>query len=179
MPSKSQMALALPFRSAKLHAVDVPLRVRIDLIQKPASVLLVEDACEAPRLVLERLNIHDLDEKDISWLGLFDFEWTGEVVDSRKVNVQDIVGTIIVLDLPAGPVETLDLDRLSILDGAAEWDIRMPSVVQARLLTGWLVKVDLEGCPDLSWHAVNVYDLGWQRAMEIRALLSVLGSGGS
>lgn len=179
MPSKSQMALALPCVSAKLHAVDVSLRVRVDLIQESASVLLVEDACEAPRLVLEGLNIHDLDEKDISWLGLFDFERTGEVVDSRKVNIQDIVGTVIVLDLSTGPVETLDLDRLSILDRAAERDIRMPSVVQARLLTGWLVKVDLEGCPDLSWHAVDVYGLGWQRATESRALLSVLGSGGS
>lgn len=129
MPSKSQMAFALQCMSVKLQVMDVFLRVRIDLIQEPASILLMEDTCEAPRLVLEGLNIHNFDEKDIPWLGLFDFEWTREVVDSSEVNVQDVVGAIIVLDLAAGPVETFDLDRFSIFDRAAEWDVRMPSVV--------------------------------------------------
>ena len=63
-----------------------------------------------------------------------------------QVYVFDIVRTVIVLDLSTSPVQTLDLDDLSVLDGAAEWDfyesaqsqmegecrstVRVPSVLQ-------------------------------------------------
>ena len=43
-------------------------------------------------------------------------------MDLGQVNVQDVLGTIIVFDLAACPVETFNLDRFSVFDGSAERD---------------------------------------------------------
>jgi len=52
----------------------------------------------------------------------------------------------------ASPVHTFNLDNLSVLDGAVEGYIRMPSIVEAWLFPRGLLQVDLESCPDFSGH---------------------------
>ena len=42
------------------------------------------------------LNIHNLHKQDISRLSSLDLEWPREVMDLGKINVFNIVGTIIV-----------------------------------------------------------------------------------
>jgi hypothetical protein len=34
-----------------------------------------------------------------------------------QIDIADVVGRVVVLDLAAGPVDTLDLDRLAVFDG--------------------------------------------------------------
>lgn len=82
----------------------------------------MEDAREAPWVVLERLDVLDLDQQNVAGLGGLDFEWSGQVVHLRQVDVLDVVGAVVVLDLSARPVQTFDLDCLAVLDGAAEGD---------------------------------------------------------
>lgn len=74
-------------------------------------------------MILEWLNILDFDEEDIPRFGCFDLEGTREIVNLGQVDVLDIVGTVVVLDLPSCPVKTFDLDSLTIFDGSAERDL--------------------------------------------------------
>ena len=60
---------------------DGVLRFRVVLVEEPATVVFVEDASEAPGVVLEGLNVLNLDEEDVAWFGGFDLEGAGEVVD--------------------------------------------------------------------------------------------------
>lgn len=43
-------------------------------------------------------------------------------MDLGKVHVQHVVSTVIIANLAASPVNTLDLDRLAILDRVGERD---------------------------------------------------------
>ena len=79
------------------------VRRRIDLVEEAATVGAVKDASESPRLVLERLHVHDLDEEQIAGLGAFDLKRTGEIVDPGQVNVSHVVGRVIISNLAASP----------------------------------------------------------------------------
>lgn len=45
-----------------------------------------------PRLFVERLNVEDLNEERISWLGALDRDRTREVVNLGQVEGGDVVG---------------------------------------------------------------------------------------
>jgi len=64
----------------------------------------------------------DLHNQHIARLGRLNLKWTGQVVDPRKINVSNVVRAVVVADLSTSPVDTLDLDDLVVLDGAAEGD---------------------------------------------------------
>jgi hypothetical protein len=132
MPSKSQIALALlqviplPNGSIEIDIYreeernrwnQIDVRLRIQVIQEPSSIRLTEDTREPPGLVLEGLYVLDFHQQDVSWLGGFDVEGTGEIVHSGEIDIFDIVGRIIVLDLSAGPVDAFDLDNLIVRNG--------------------------------------------------------------
>lgn len=95
--------------------------VRVEVAEEAAAVVLVEDAGEAPRLVLERLHVLDLDDEHVTGLGGFDFQWAGQVMDSGQVDVFHVVGAVVITNLAASPVDALNLDNLAILDRAAGW----------------------------------------------------------
>lgn len=123
MPSKSQIALALivqcprqpqaQYMSLKGHE---SLRLGVDLVQEASTILFGENACEAPRLILQWLHILDVYDQNITWLSVLDLEGTCQIVDPGQVDITHIVRAIVVANLAAGPVHALDLDRLSILD---------------------------------------------------------------
>ena len=62
----------------------------------------------------------DFENQNISGFCSLDLEWSSQIVYLGKINVLHVVGTVVVLDLAAGPVDTLDLDDLAILDTAGE-----------------------------------------------------------
>jgi hypothetical protein len=146
MPSKSQIALALhhqkpPLRQPALNfkngreedhqrqssqegrkKKERYSRLRIQLIQKPASIILMKHPRETPRLMLKGLHILNLNEQDIAWLRGLDFKGSREVVDLSQIDILDVVGRVVVADLAAGPVQTLDFDDFAVFDGSAEGD---------------------------------------------------------
>lgn len=145
MPSRSQMALALRAElisysgkmamksSSSASAGSVCCngwqntgcdgsRVGIYLIQKATSIVLVKYPCKSPRLLLERLYILDLHHKHVPWFSGLDFKGAGQVVNLGQVDVLHVVGTIVVLDLAASPVDAFDLDELAVIDFAVEGD---------------------------------------------------------
>lgn len=117
MPSKSQMAFALCSWSIGKPGGDGAAgnaRVRVVLVEEAATVVLVEDAGEAPRLVLEGLDVLDLDDEQVAGLGGVNVKGPGEVVDLCEVDVFHVVGVVVVANLTAGPVDALDLDNLVV-----------------------------------------------------------------
>lgn len=81
------------------------LRRRIDLIQEASSIALIEDTREAPRLVLEWLNVHDFNKQDVTRFCPFNFKRATEIMDLGQVYVLDIVGRVVVPNLAASPVD--------------------------------------------------------------------------
>lgn len=51
------------------------------------------------------MDIHDLDEEQVSRLGAFDLKRAGQVVHLGKVHVAHIVSGIVVSDLAPSPVD--------------------------------------------------------------------------
>lgn len=89
-------------------------RGRINLIQEAATIVLVKHAREPPRLVLERLDIHDLDEQQVTRLGILNLERPAEVVNLGQVDIEHVICRVIVADLAAGPsVIKLRMDTLN------------------------------------------------------------------
>ena len=74
---------------------------------------------------MQGLDILNLHQQDIAGLGAFDIERTGEVMDASEVNVTDIVGRVVVLDLSASPIDAFNFDRLSVFDTVARWNYRI------------------------------------------------------
>ena len=97
-------------------------RVRVQLVEEAAAIFLGENARETPRLVLQRLHVLNLDNEHVARLGGLNLKRPRKVVHLRQVDVAHIVGTVIVLDLPASPVDALDLDGFAIFDRAGEGD---------------------------------------------------------
>ena len=73
-------------------------------------------------MVLQRLHILNINNEHIARLGSLNLEGPGEVVDLGQIDVANVVCRIIVLDLAARPVDTLNLYSLSVLDRSSERD---------------------------------------------------------
>lgn len=82
----------------------------------------MKNASESPRLILHGLYILNFYQKNITRLRGFNLKRSRQVVDFCEVNIFDIFSAIVVLDLTAGPINTLNLDDLIILDGASKWN---------------------------------------------------------
>lgn len=90
---------------------------RVVLLEKTAAVVAVKDSGETPGGVIEWLDVGDVDDEEVARLGALDLKRAGEIVDLVQVHVPHILGAIVVSDLATSPVQTLDLDRLTGLNG--------------------------------------------------------------
>lgn len=107
---------------------DECLRIGVNLIQEATAVVSVENSGKAPWLLLEWLYILDLDDEDISRHGIFHLEWPRQIMDLGQVDAQHVVCTIVVSNLPSGPVYALNLDDLAILDLRREGNCTAKSI---------------------------------------------------
>jgi hypothetical protein len=93
--------------------------MRVELVQKPASVLLVKHTGKSPWLLLERLDVFDLDAEDVSWLRAGDFKRPREIVNTAKVDVLHIVSRVVIANLTTSPIKTFNFDGFSVADRCA------------------------------------------------------------
>lgn len=117
------------------------VRFWIELVKEATSIVFVKDAGKAPWVVLERLDVLNLNKKDVAWLGRLDLKWSRQVVDLSQINILDIVGTVVVPNLAACPVKAFDLDNFTILDGAAEGNYDKDLVAIVRWVLGHTVRM--------------------------------------
>lgn len=75
----------------------------VNLIQEAAAISAVKNPCEAPRVVLEGLHIHDLNKKYISRRCTLDLKRATQVVNFSQINVANVVCRVIVADLTTSP----------------------------------------------------------------------------
>jgi hypothetical protein len=121
-------AFKVPYRFCSALFISIVLlwsegdivRFRVQLVQETAAVLLRKDAGEAPWLVLQRLHVLDLNDKNVAGLCALNLEGPGEVVDLGQIHIADIVCGVIVSNLAACPVDTFDFYYFSFFDGAGE-----------------------------------------------------------
>ena len=104
-------------------------RIGVYLSQEPTAVVPIEHAREAPRLLLERLHILNLHDKDVTWFGGLDLEGPGQIVNLGQIDVLHVIGTVVIADLAAGPVDALDFDHLTVFDGPIEGDCRWDELI--------------------------------------------------
>ena len=130
IPSKSQIALALGTIQSRSQSQSGYVRLWIQLVEKPTPITGIKNACEAPRLFLHWLNVLNLYNKHIPWLGSLNLERPCKVVDLGKVDILYVVCAVVVLDLTTCPVNTLNLNNLVVLDLSCEGYVRMPSVLE-------------------------------------------------
>jgi len=113
--------------------------------EESAAVLQVEDPREPPLVVRERAEVEDVDHQDVARFGALDADRTAQVVVRREHHVADVVRVVAVLDLVAGPVETLDAELLARLDRLDRRRVRVPPVHDGVRLFVWRrLRVDLE-----------------------------------
>ena len=86
------------------------------LVQKSTAIVSVKDPGEAPRLLLKRLYVLDLDDEYISRLCCFYFKRTTQVVYPRQIDVLHVICTVIILDLASSPVNAFYFYNFAILD---------------------------------------------------------------
>lgn len=104
-----------------IYAIKVPDRLGslwIVLVKKTAAIFAVKDACESPGRVLKRLDIGNVYNQEVAWLGAFDLEWASQVMNLGQIHGAYILSTVVIPDLAPGPVDTLDFDSFSRLDAA-------------------------------------------------------------
>ena len=99
------------------HAMKVPdrfLRQRKMLGQKAAAVFLREETVEAPQAVGLRADIEQIDHQQVAGLGALDADRARQIVHGRQVDVAHVIGTVVVLDITARPVEGLKDEIVAI-----------------------------------------------------------------
>jgi hypothetical protein len=106
------------------------LRLRIMLIQEPTTIPPIKDSRESPRAMVKWLDILNLDNENIAGLGAFNLKWTGQIMDLRQIDILDVFGAVIVLDLATGPVYAFNFDGFAGCDLGAEGNIGMPPVLE-------------------------------------------------
>ena len=79
------------------------VRFGISHIQETTAILLRENTCEPPWLVLHRLHILYVYKQYISRFSSLDLKWAGQVVNSSKVYIPNIICRVIVFDLATSP----------------------------------------------------------------------------
>jgi hypothetical protein len=92
------------------------VRFGVQLVQEPTAIIFVEYTTESPGLFLKWLDVLNFDQQDIAGLGGLNVKWTGEVMDLSEIYIFDIVGRVIISDLPSCPIETLNLDGFVVGD---------------------------------------------------------------
>jgi hypothetical protein len=105
-------------------------RLRINLIQKPATILPRKHARKPPRLLLQRLHILNLHHEHVPRLRALNVKGSREVVDLGEVHVAHVVCAVVVADLAAGPVNAFDLDNFAGRDAREGGVVRVPAVLR-------------------------------------------------
>eukprot|EP00967_Tisochrysis_lutea_P128381 scaffold219515_cov30-Tisochrysis_lutea.AAC.1 len=97
--------------------------------EEASSIVLVEGAREAPFVSFERAEVEYLNFEQVSRLRRLDRDGAAQVVHLGQVDMLDVIGGVIVLDLAPSPVDRLDAEGLALCDCDDGRNIWMPTIV--------------------------------------------------
>jgi hypothetical protein len=127
-----------------LKVPDRLLRLREMVRQEATTVLLAEEAVEAPEAVGLGADVEQLNHQQVAGLGAFHAHRTRQIVHRGQVDVAHIVGAVVVLDESTSPVEGFENEVVTRLDPAGHRDVRVPAVVDVLVEGGGLAQVHLD-----------------------------------
>ncbi len=84
--------------------------------KETAAIVLVEQAVEAPLLILQGANIQNVHHHQVTWLGTFYANRAAQVMHLQQVYVTDVIGAVVVANLTTSPIHTLDAELVTGLD---------------------------------------------------------------
>jgi hypothetical protein len=129
------------------HAVEIPdglLRMRKMLGQETAAVVAAEKAVEAPQAVGLGADVQQVHHQQVPGLGALHAHGAGQEVHGGQVHVADVVGAVVVLDRASGPVVGFQDEIVPRLHPHCHRDVRMPAIVDLRVVVGGLGQIDLD-----------------------------------
>lgn len=65
-------------------------------------------------------------------------------MNTIKLEVKDVVGAVVILNLTSSPVKALNMECLARFGPGRKGDVGVPSVVEAGLRGSWLLKINLD-----------------------------------
>jgi hypothetical protein len=96
--------------------------------EEATAVLFVKNTGVSPLVVGERTEIEYIDNEHVARFSAFNPKRPTQVVVWVQLHVPDIVRTVVVGELPTGPIEAFDSNFLARLHRGCRRNIRMPPV---------------------------------------------------
>ena len=104
-------------------------RVGIMFGQEAAAVALGENAGKSPFKFRKHSNIEQINDEQVAGFRALHADGAAEVMNLRQIDFQNVAGVVVVLNLAAGPIDTLHAEFLTRFHVSDHRDIRMPAVV--------------------------------------------------
>ncbi len=76
--------------------------------KETSTVFFGKDSSKTPFVTLKGSNFEDIDDKDISRLSSINPNWAAQNVNNLEIDVSNILGIIIIFNLPICPVFALN-----------------------------------------------------------------------
>ena len=102
--------------------------------EEATTVFLGEDARETPLITLQSADIKNVDHQDVSGLGPIDPDWPTKDMDDLQIDIFNVCGVVVVLDLAIGPVLAFDPEHVTRIHRSHGRDFGMPAVVPRHVL---------------------------------------------
>src|SRR5262245_23545980 len=113
-----------------IDAVEVPagfVRLRIVVNEEATAVFLSEYTGESPRRVRQISDVEQINDQKVTRFSTFNGEGTAQIMHLGQVNIADIVCAVVVCNLPACPIETLDTEFSTRLKRLHHGDVGVPA----------------------------------------------------
>ena len=102
--------------------------------EEATAVLLGEDARESPFIALQGADIKNVDHQDVAGLGPIDPDRSTQDVNNLQIDIFDVFGVVVVLDLAIGPVLAFDPEHITRIHRGHGRNLGMPAVMPGHVL---------------------------------------------
>mmetsp|Transcript_37629 Transcript_37629/g.53068 ORF Transcript_37629/g.53068 Transcript_37629/m.53068 type:complete len:210 (+) Transcript_37629:4149-4778(+) len=107
------------------------------ICQEASSVLLGKGTRKAPFVTVQASQVQKLHFEQVARLGCGNGEGTTQIMNLTEIHIFYVVRRIVVMNLTACPIDTLDAHYLAFLNRRHWWDRRVPAIVQRNFLLPW------------------------------------------
>lgn len=117
---------------SSITALKVPngfMRLREVVGEEATTIFSGKDASETPEGFPQSTDVQYVHFQQISWLGALDMDRSTQIMNLIQVAAGYVVGVVVVFDLSACPVQTLQPEDFPLDDSCHFGDIGMPTIV--------------------------------------------------
>ena len=133
--------------AAGVKPLEIPyrlLRVLKVLAEETAAVAARKNAVEAPLPFRQGADVQQIHHQQVAGLRAGHAHRAGQEMHGAQVQVADVVGAIVVAHIASGPVVALQHEIVAGPHPARHRNVRMPAVVNLRIVVRGLIEIDLD-----------------------------------